>query len=128
MIPSFWQGLEQGIYWITPRIAIGRFATVERCQHLLAQGVTHILNVAECPASPKRGSPGFKAWWTSPSSSRPNSRGSGGSSASIASTGPACCRLEVVCVPLHGGPESLAHCPLAGTWSPVAWIPSRQNA
>jgi protein-tyrosine phosphatase len=49
-VPSFWEGLEQGIYWITPRIAIGRFATPERCHRLIEQGVTHVLNVADAPS------------------------------------------------------------------------------
>lgn len=61
MTPSFWQGLEQGIYWITPRIAIVRFATPERCQHLLAQGVTHILNVAEGPSLAETRLAGFQS-------------------------------------------------------------------
>jgi len=60
MTPSFWQGLEQGIYWITGRVAIGRFVTPERCRHLSEQGVTHILNVADTPSLPATGQAGFR--------------------------------------------------------------------
>lgn len=60
MTPSFWQGLEQGIYWITGRVAIGRFVTPERCCHLVEQGVTHILNVADTPSLPETGQAGFQ--------------------------------------------------------------------
>jgi protein-tyrosine phosphatase len=47
MHPMLEQGLRQRIFWITRRIAIGQFVTVERAKWLLEQGVTHILNVSD---------------------------------------------------------------------------------
>jgi Swiss Army Knife protein, DSP-PTPase phosphatase domain len=47
MHPLLEQGLRQRIFWITRRLAIGQFATEERAQWLLEQGVTHVLNVGE---------------------------------------------------------------------------------
>jgi len=41
-----------GIFWVTRRIAIGRFATPQRRKHLLDCGVTHILNVSDTPSLP----------------------------------------------------------------------------
>jgi protein-tyrosine phosphatase len=38
------------VYWITPRIAVGRYLTPERARHLRDRGVTHILNVGENPS------------------------------------------------------------------------------
>jgi protein-tyrosine phosphatase len=58
---SFWQGLEQGIYWITRRVAIGRFTTPERCCHLTEQGVTHILNVGDAPTLAEVRGAGFQS-------------------------------------------------------------------
>jgi hypothetical protein len=49
MEPSLFQGLEEGMFSITPRLAVGRFATAERARRLLGHGVTHILNVADAP-------------------------------------------------------------------------------
>ncbi len=40
-------GLEHHIFWITKRIAIGRYATHERAVALCNQGITHVLNVGE---------------------------------------------------------------------------------
>lgn len=40
----------QGVYWVTSRIAIGRFATPERAEYLRSQGITHILNVSDAPS------------------------------------------------------------------------------
>ncbi len=45
--PQLQLGLKQGVFWITKRIAIGQFASERRCEWLLQQGVTHILNVAD---------------------------------------------------------------------------------
>ena len=38
------------VYWITPRIAVGRFVSPERANYLRSCGVTHILNVGESPS------------------------------------------------------------------------------
>lgn len=45
--------LQQGIFWITRRIGIGQYATLARCDDLLAYGVTHILNVGEAKSLPE---------------------------------------------------------------------------
>ena len=50
MHPLLEQGLRQRIFWITHRIAIGQFATEQRAEWLLEQGVNHILNVGEGPS------------------------------------------------------------------------------
>lgn len=41
-----------GIFWVTRRIAIGRFATPQRRKNLLDCGVTDILNVSDTPSLP----------------------------------------------------------------------------
>lgn len=40
----------QGVFWVTSRIAIGRFATPGRAKYLQSQGVTHLLNVSDAPS------------------------------------------------------------------------------
>jgi len=40
-------GMKHGVYWITKRVALGRFATPERAAVLQQQSVTHVLNVGE---------------------------------------------------------------------------------
>jgi len=45
--PQLQQGFKSGVFWITSRIAIGQFASESRCESLLQQDVTHILNVAD---------------------------------------------------------------------------------
>jgi protein-tyrosine phosphatase len=43
-------GLRHQVYWITRRIALGAFATDARAEYLLAEGITHILNVSDAPS------------------------------------------------------------------------------
>jgi protein-tyrosine phosphatase len=52
------------IFWITPRIAQGPFATAPRAVRLRAEGVTHVLNVAESSNGLPCGPDGFRevAW------------------------------------------------------------------
>ncbi|RCS44675.1 hypothetical protein DTL42_17280 [Bremerella cremea] len=47
MHPKLMEALQQGVYPITTRIAIGRFATPERVAYLQEMGITHILNVSD---------------------------------------------------------------------------------
>jgi protein-tyrosine phosphatase len=61
MEPSLARGFEDGIFWITQRIAIGRFATVERSRRLLELGVTHILNVGDTPSLAEVATAGFQS-------------------------------------------------------------------
>jgi hypothetical protein len=61
MEPSLLQGFDEGIFWIMPRIAVGRFATVERARRLSAYGVTHMLNVADAPSLADVGKEGFQS-------------------------------------------------------------------
>ena len=50
MDPALRHALDDGIFWITDRLAIGRFPTPERAEALARAGVTHILNVGEAPS------------------------------------------------------------------------------
>jgi protein-tyrosine phosphatase len=61
MEASLARGFEDGIFWITERIAIGRFATVERSRRLLELGVTHILNVGDTPSLAEVATAGFQS-------------------------------------------------------------------
>lgn len=45
--------MRTGIYWVAPRIAVGRFVDHRRRQDLLAQQVTHILNVSDAESLPE---------------------------------------------------------------------------
>lgn len=47
MHPELIEALQQGVFPITTRVAIGRFATPERCNYLHERGITHILNVSD---------------------------------------------------------------------------------
>ena len=60
MHPLLEQGLHQRVFWITRRIAIGQFATEQRAEWLLEQGVTHILNVGEGPSVVTATEAGFR--------------------------------------------------------------------
>ena len=57
---SLQSGMTHQIYWITRRIAQGRFATRERASHLRNEGITHILNVGESASIIKANDYGFK--------------------------------------------------------------------
>ena len=46
--PHLMQAMGDGVFWITKRIAIGQFASGNRCRKLIEAGVTHILNVGDC--------------------------------------------------------------------------------
>ena len=61
MEPSLFQALEEGIYWITRRIAVRRFAKVDRAQRSLNHGLTHILNVADAPSLSQIVKAGFQS-------------------------------------------------------------------
>ena len=50
MDKSIEQAMSQGVFWITPQLAIGQFASEKRAQLLREQGVTHILNVSDAPS------------------------------------------------------------------------------
>lgn len=47
MHPELIDALQEGVFPITTRVAIGRFATPERSAYLRDRGVTHILNVSD---------------------------------------------------------------------------------
>jgi hypothetical protein len=52
------------MYRITRAISVGRFASPERATHLLANGVTHVLNVCDGPCVVEAGAGSFRevAW------------------------------------------------------------------
>jgi protein-tyrosine phosphatase len=52
--------LRHQVYWITRRIAQGAFAADNRAEYLLAQGITHILNVSDAPSVVAAEPGGFK--------------------------------------------------------------------
>ncbi|PQO45294.1 dual specificity protein phosphatase family protein [Blastopirellula marina] len=47
MHPKLIDALQQGVFPITTRVSIGRFAAPDRCAYLHEQGITHILNVSD---------------------------------------------------------------------------------
>ncbi len=47
MHPKLMAAFQEGVFPITTRIAIGRFATPDRCAFLQEKGITHILNVSD---------------------------------------------------------------------------------
>lgn len=51
--------MQEGIFFITRRIAIGQLATPVRCNLLISRGVTHVLNVGESPSLPCVADAGF---------------------------------------------------------------------
>src|SRR4051794_33978681 len=59
-----WENIRTQFSWITPRIAQGPFAREPRGIRLLAEGVTHVLNVCEAPSVLTAGPGGFRevAW------------------------------------------------------------------
>lgn len=48
------------VFWITRRLALGAYASEARAEYLLAQGVTHILNVSESASVVDVRSGGFR--------------------------------------------------------------------
>jgi protein-tyrosine phosphatase len=52
------------MYRITRVLSVGRFASPERAEQLLAAGVTHVLNVSDAPSQVLAAEPGFRevAW------------------------------------------------------------------
>jgi hypothetical protein len=61
---NFRENMLSGVFWITPCIAQGAFPESQTIQRLLAQGVTHILNVGTAPLGNEVSSPPFRevAW------------------------------------------------------------------
>ena len=53
------EAFSQSVYWITPRIALGRYVTPERATYLRGKGVTHVLNVGENPSTVNASEYGF---------------------------------------------------------------------
>lgn len=45
--PLLDKAFNEGIFWITKRIAIGQFVSETRCQRLVEAGATDVLNVGE---------------------------------------------------------------------------------
>lgn len=45
--------MRTGVYWVTPRLAVGRFVDPPRRDVLLAQQVTHVLNVSDAASLPE---------------------------------------------------------------------------
>jgi protein-tyrosine phosphatase len=58
--PCLLQALEDGVFPITKRIAIGQFASEERCCRLIDRGVTHVLNVSDCESLASTAKAGFR--------------------------------------------------------------------
>ncbi len=52
--------LRHRVYWITRRIAQGAFATDARAEYLLAEGITHVLNVSDAPSVVAAANGGFQ--------------------------------------------------------------------
>jgi hypothetical protein len=52
------------MYRITQAVSVGRFASPERAEGLLAAGVTHVLNVSDAPSAVEAGDGSFRevAW------------------------------------------------------------------
>ncbi|PQO33479.1 hypothetical protein C5Y96_11615 [Blastopirellula marina] len=59
MRPEMIQALQEGVYPVTTRIAIGRFPAPGRCVYLLEKGYTHILNVSDAPSLASTRNSGF---------------------------------------------------------------------
>ncbi|QDU75262.1 hypothetical protein Pan97_22920 [Bremerella volcania] len=59
MRPEMIQALQEGVFPVTTRIAIGRFPAPGRCVYLLKQGFTHVLNVSDTPSLPSTRTAGF---------------------------------------------------------------------
>ena len=58
--PQLMRAMEDGIFWITKRIAIGQFASLTRGHKLMEAGVTHILNVSDCESLASTTELGFR--------------------------------------------------------------------
>ncbi|MCC9606594.1 dual specificity protein phosphatase family protein [Blastopirellula sp. JC732] len=50
---SLQTAMRTGIYWVSPRLAVGRFVDPLRREELLSQQVTHILNVSDAASLPE---------------------------------------------------------------------------
>jgi len=59
MRPEMIKALQEGVFPVTTRIAIGRFPAPGRCAYLLEQGFTHLLNVSEAPSLASTHNAGF---------------------------------------------------------------------
>lgn len=59
MRPELIKAMQEGVYPVTTRIAIGRFPAPGRCDYLLEQRYTHLLNVSEAPSLASTGRAGF---------------------------------------------------------------------
>ncbi len=59
MRPEMIQALQEGVFPVTTRVAIGRFPAPMRCAYLKEQGYTHILNVSDAPSLASTRSAGF---------------------------------------------------------------------
>ncbi len=53
-------GVRHRVYWITHRIAQEAFVTDARAEYLLAEGITHVLNVSDAPSVVAATNGGFK--------------------------------------------------------------------
>lgn len=59
MHPKLIAAIQEGIFPVTTRIAIGRFATPDRCAFLKEKDITHILNVSDADSLATVRSAGF---------------------------------------------------------------------
>lgn len=64
--PSLESAMKHQVYWITRRIAQGRFATEERARYLRSQGITHVLNVSDTSSVISAEDYGFRSVQDSP--------------------------------------------------------------
>lgn len=60
MHPKLTAAFQEGVFPITTRITIGRFATPDRCAFLQEKGITHILNVSDAATLTTVASAGFQ--------------------------------------------------------------------
>jgi hypothetical protein len=57
--PTLQRALQEGVFFITRRIATGQLVTPVRCNLRISRGVTHLLNVGESPSLPCVADAGF---------------------------------------------------------------------
>jgi len=59
MRPEMIQALQEGVFPVTTRVAIGRFPAPGRCAYLQEQDITHVFNVSDAPSLATTCSAGF---------------------------------------------------------------------
>ncbi|MEW4566191.1 hypothetical protein AB1K70_26990 [Bremerella sp. JC770] len=59
MHPEMIQALQEGVFPVTTRVAIGRFPAPGRCAYLQEQGFTHVFNVSDTSSLASTRSAGF---------------------------------------------------------------------